>query len=637
MMTTTPPTCSLPRVSRGQDIQLAFGELANGTIVHVSEVVSGLACDCVCPGCRARLVARKGALKEHHFGHYRSAQCKQALESALHKLAKQVLDERRELLLPEVRAEIGDQELVTHREEVHRFDGAILEHHLDTIVPDVIVQKGDHRLLVEMFVTHRCGPEKIARIQELGIACLEIDLRKLPRSASAGEVAQALLGKAPRYWIHNPKVAAASRKLQERIGRNEEKARLAAERAEIRERQRREALAEQIASLQNEAGSLVSTNSICVTSVCELGFRDEIGLSFAGDFAFVIPGREWQALIIERFIIEPLDETLSSPPGFSTSTAFAELRERNLLRRGMPTYIDAETEAYLAQRISGFRAPYRVVDDYLTILRSHGILRSYRKTWSIHEDVQRRWADMRRRRWELDNHERLVRSTLSTILRALPTDDRKDFSVDQWWKARHAIHEISFEEAFAKDDRRLTELSHILYQIEAMLVRNGEIVTDLFGLPVAAQRQRIVESRAQEAEEKRLAGIRKQQRDRTNRVSRLTDAAHAALGMGANAWLDGPVVAIGMNPRSIAENSEHGLYEALDELRREEANYRKRARQDQLRSQLLKLADASRRPTHARLFLTSPHPQWGNNHPIESCVDEPSFEQLRQAMTEVIR
>ncbi len=636
-MATVLPTCGLPRASRGDDIQLAFGELADGTIVHVTEVVSGLACDCVCPGCRARLVARKGALKEHHFGHYRSAQCKQALESALHKLAKQVLDERRELLLPEVRAEIGDQELVTHREEVHRFDGAILEHHLDTIVPDVIVQKGDHRLLVEMFVTHRCGPEKIARIQELGVACLEIDLRKLPRGAAADEVARALLGQAPRYWLHNPKIAAASQRLQERIARDEEKARLAAERAEIKENRRREALAKKITSLRNEAGPLTGADSPRVTTVRDLGFEDEIGLSVDGDFAFAAPCREWQAVIIERFIIEPLDETQSSPPGFSTSSVFAELRKRDLLRRGMPTYFDAETEAYLDQRLAGFRAPYRVVDDYLTMLRSQGILRSYRKTWMIHEDVQRRWEDMRRRRWELGNHERLVRNSLSAVLRALPANDRADFSVERWWRTPHAIYGISFEEAFAKDDRRLTELSHILYQIETMLLRNGEIVVDLFGLPVAAQRQRIMEMRAEQAEEKRLAEIRKQEQDRANRVSRLTAAAQAALGQEADAWLDAPIIAIGKSPRTIANGAEHELYEALDELRREEAAYRERARQDQLRRDLLKLADASRRPAHARLFLTSPHPQWGNRHPIDSCVDESSFERLRRAMTEVIR
>jgi hypothetical protein len=39
---------------------LVFGERADGTMAHVSEVSSGLECNCVCPGCGTRLVARKG-------------------------------------------------------------------------------------------------------------------------------------------------------------------------------------------------------------------------------------------------------------------------------------------------------------------------------------------------------------------------------------------------------------------------------------------------------------------------------------------------------------------------------------------------------------------------------------------------
>lgn len=636
-MTAVLPSCVIPRIMRGDDVRLAYGELADGTIVHVNQVESGLACDCICPGCRARLVARKGALKEHHFGHYRSAPCSQALESALHKLAKQVLDERRELLLPEVRAEIGDQELVTHRQEVHRFDDAVLEHHLDTIVPDVIVRKGEHRLLVEMFVTHRCGPEKISRIRELDIACLEIDLRKLPRGATREAVAQALLGQARRTWLHNPKIVIATQKLEEQMARQQEEARLAAERASERERQRLEALARRIVRLQSETKPHRKRDSKLVDEVRALGFEETIGLQLTGDFAFAVLPCEWQALIMERFVIKPLEERMSAHSGFSASTVFTELRKRNLLRPAMPTYFNAEAEAFLARTIPGFRAPYRVVEDYLAQLEFQGILRSYRKTWMVHDDVQRRWEDKRRRRWELGNHERLIRGTLSAILGAVPPDERKAFSAERWWRTPHPDHGISFEEAFRQDDRRLTEISFILYQIEAMLLRHGKIVTDLFDLPVAAQSRRIIEARAHKAEEARLAAIAREERARADRTARLADAARTALGPEAHAWLNTSIATDNQSPRMRADASENGLYEALDQLRRAETAYRMRLRQEALRDKLLKLADATRRPAHARLFLTSPHPQWANRHPIVACVDEASFERLRRAMAEVSR
>jgi hypothetical protein len=41
--------------------------LKNDEIVHTSEVESGLKCECICPACGARLIARKGTKVLHHF------------------------------------------------------------------------------------------------------------------------------------------------------------------------------------------------------------------------------------------------------------------------------------------------------------------------------------------------------------------------------------------------------------------------------------------------------------------------------------------------------------------------------------------------------------------------------------------
>ena len=66
---------------------------ASGGTVHVSSVSRGLACNCVCQYCEQPLVAKKGAVKEHHFAHYRdNPGCSQ--ESWLHATAKQMLAER---------------------------------------------------------------------------------------------------------------------------------------------------------------------------------------------------------------------------------------------------------------------------------------------------------------------------------------------------------------------------------------------------------------------------------------------------------------------------------------------------------------------------------------------------------------
>lgn len=39
-------------------------------IVSIDDVLSGLACDCICPACQAVLVAKKGPVNAHHFSHH---------------------------------------------------------------------------------------------------------------------------------------------------------------------------------------------------------------------------------------------------------------------------------------------------------------------------------------------------------------------------------------------------------------------------------------------------------------------------------------------------------------------------------------------------------------------------------------
>lgn len=67
---------------------LTFGLSKSGQLTHISEVSSGLACDCVCPSCKVTLVAKKGKINSHSFSHNESNICIGAIETALHLAAK---------------------------------------------------------------------------------------------------------------------------------------------------------------------------------------------------------------------------------------------------------------------------------------------------------------------------------------------------------------------------------------------------------------------------------------------------------------------------------------------------------------------------------------------------------------------
>lgn len=61
-----------------------------GELVYVDDVAKGLECECICPCCKAKLVAKNGGIKKiHHFAHASEIECEGAYESMLHLLAKE--------------------------------------------------------------------------------------------------------------------------------------------------------------------------------------------------------------------------------------------------------------------------------------------------------------------------------------------------------------------------------------------------------------------------------------------------------------------------------------------------------------------------------------------------------------------
>lgn len=193
-------------------------EFADGRLLHIGEVPSGLACNCVCPGCGRRMVAKKGDVQAHHFAHNAQQDgrsCASAGETALHKFAKLILDERLEITLPaQVVEEQKDREVVV-RAAKRTFDRAILETKDGQIVPDVVLLLRDRRLIVEFKVTHPCDLIKIARIQAMDVGAIEIDLSQY-RDHKLSEIGDRILYDAPRTWLHNPREREARARLEVR-------------------------------------------------------------------------------------------------------------------------------------------------------------------------------------------------------------------------------------------------------------------------------------------------------------------------------------------------------------------------------------------------------------------------------------
>ena len=186
--------------------QLTWAVAASGDAAHISEVENGLKCACTCPVCDGALIARQGRIKEHHFAHASGEECRHAAETALHLAAKDILAKRKEIVLPEVAvsASYGFPRIVVAPQRRYAIAAAEVERKTGSIIPDVIVEVSARQLLVEVTVTHGVDDAKLAKIRELGLSCLEIDLSDAPRALSREELEKIVVdGSAQKRWLHN--------------------------------------------------------------------------------------------------------------------------------------------------------------------------------------------------------------------------------------------------------------------------------------------------------------------------------------------------------------------------------------------------------------------------------------------------
>ncbi|WP_288898000.1 hypothetical protein [uncultured Bacteroides sp.] len=81
----------------------SWAENAEGKMVHVDSVPRGLQCECVCPYCHEKLLARHGEKREHGFAHHsetRGAHLEICYMVILYKLAEQIIQTKKRIHVP---------------------------------------------------------------------------------------------------------------------------------------------------------------------------------------------------------------------------------------------------------------------------------------------------------------------------------------------------------------------------------------------------------------------------------------------------------------------------------------------------------------------------------------------------------
>jgi hypothetical protein len=158
-----------------------FGLDESNRLVFVSEVPRGLACKCRCVACEELLIARQGALREHHFAHASGREpCEASHESLLHRYAKQVIQEAGGLTVP---IDLSVTEVLgmdaCDAQSAHLTLPVVeVEKGFGQVRPDLLAHT-EHGVVIAIEVAYSsfCDQAKVDQFVQIGLPALEIDLR----------------------------------------------------------------------------------------------------------------------------------------------------------------------------------------------------------------------------------------------------------------------------------------------------------------------------------------------------------------------------------------------------------------------------------------------------------------------------
>ncbi|RWC30000.1 MAG: DUF2384 domain-containing protein [Mesorhizobium sp.] len=585
-----------------------------GEPVHIFNALSGLACNCICPGCERRMVAHRGSRRQHfqHEARIEGRTCISSGETALHKFAKTVLGRELVLMLSALDETDGPHTVHVVREGRFEFEKAILECRQGEVVPDVICRIGDRDLHVEFKVTHPCGSEKIAKLKEMDVGAIEIDLSGC-RDRPLDELAHAILFEAPRIWLHNPKAAKARSKLAEMES----------------ERQDR---------IDSEARGLLAAYKAEAVDLSEIGVWEDgavnhgLAAAVAGGGAdirgFLVRDAEWKAFVL-------LQMGAGEKKGFTQKNALAAMKAEGWVSRDFAFVREELADRMRELEGSTLRVPWEALGDYMKAMererylipagafgkrvkRGSRLLEAIAAAKELKERPERRTEDLK--------------GLVHAVLAFVREQYREGFVFEDWFERRAGPEGICPADAIHLDEADWERFIQPIKKLRTDLWARPPSISEACGLPVEEE---VAERQAahRRTEEKRAAEARHREDEEANaREAEVGKVARAIMGTEATTWMSMPLEGLaGRSPAETARRSNDGIgrvIAALDRWRDERAADTHRL--DQREQSLSKLRNAAResfgRSDFADLWIRQPCKGLAGKRPEDICVDGRSLE-----------
>lgn len=167
--------------------KIPFGE-RDGVMLRAFEVANGLACNCVCPGCRRPLNAANQGLKViPYFRHAQAEDCVRGYREGVRRAAVALIAAQRRLTLPAYYCKISTttysghtlREDVTFPSEIINADDVERFVDFGEVKAHAVLIKAERKLLVRIKVSPRIEHERLKRLASIEASSIELDLSGL--------------------------------------------------------------------------------------------------------------------------------------------------------------------------------------------------------------------------------------------------------------------------------------------------------------------------------------------------------------------------------------------------------------------------------------------------------------------------
>ncbi|MCY1358024.1 hypothetical protein D9M69_445410 [compost metagenome] len=168
-------------------IKIPFGE-RGGVLFRALDVENGLACGCICPGCRKPLnAANRGQKVVPHFRHAQAENCVRGYKDGVRRAAVALIADQRGLTLPAFSRQVSATTTSGHtlsRDitfQPTKVTGDAVERFVDLgdVVAHAVLTASGRQLLVRIKVSSRAEHERYQRLASIAVSSVEIDLSGL--------------------------------------------------------------------------------------------------------------------------------------------------------------------------------------------------------------------------------------------------------------------------------------------------------------------------------------------------------------------------------------------------------------------------------------------------------------------------